>query len=102
MKQKTTREWMQLFDRGEIPCGPIYDMREALNDPQALSRKMVVEYEHPKAGKVKAIGFPVKFADEEFEILSPPPLLGEHNHAILSSLGYSDDEIHQFEKEGVI
>ena len=75
---------------------------EALTDPQALSRNMVVEYDHPKAGRVKAVGFPIKFSGEEFKVSNPPPLLGEHNREILSSLGLSEDEITDLKREGVI
>jgi formyl-CoA transferase len=63
---------------------------------------MVVEYAHPKAGRVKTIGFPIKFSREEFEISCPPPLLGEHNREILSTIGSTEDEIRTFEREGVI
>jgi crotonobetainyl-CoA:carnitine CoA-transferase CaiB-like acyl-CoA transferase len=102
MKQKTTAEWLQLLDEGGIPAGPIYDIAQAVSDPQALSRRMVVEYAHPKAGRVKTIGFPIKFSREEFEISCPPPLLGEHNREILSTIGSTEDEIRTFEREGVI
>ena len=102
MKRKTTQEWMRLLDAGGIPAGPIYDIKQALTDPQALSRNMVVEYDHPKAGRVKAVGFPIKFSEEEFKVSNPPPLLGEHNREILSSLGLSEDEITDLKREGVI
>ena len=102
MKRKTTREWMELLDAGGIPAGPIYDIREALNDPQVLSRDMVVEYDHPKAGRVRAVGFPIKFSGEAFKISNPPPLLGEHNREILGSLDLTEDEIMDLKREGVI
>jgi crotonobetainyl-CoA:carnitine CoA-transferase CaiB-like acyl-CoA transferase len=102
MKRKTTQEWMRLLDAGGIPAGPIYDIKQALTDPQAISRNMVVEYDHPKAGRVKAVGFPIKFSEEEFKVSNPPPLLGEHNREILSSLGLSEDEITALKREGVI
>ena len=102
MKRKTTREWMKLLDEVEIPCGPIYTIGEALNDPQVLSRKMVVEYDHPKAGKVKSLGFPVKLSESEFRVRQHPPLLGEHNLEILASLGLSQAEIDQLVRDKAI
>ena len=102
MKRKTTREWTHLLDKAGIPCGPIYNLDEALADPQILSRKMVVEYDHPKAGRVKSIGFPIKFSHAEFRVRKYPPLLGEHNQEILSSLGLSQEEIGQLRREKVI
>jgi formyl-CoA transferase/CoA:oxalate CoA-transferase len=102
MKRKTTREWTHLLDEAGIPCGPIYNLDEALADPQVLSRKMVVEYDHPKAGRVKSIGFPIKFSHAEFRVRKYPSLLGEHNQEILSSLGLSQEEIGQLRREKVI
>ena len=72
MKYKTTQEWMWLFDDAEMPSGPIYGVDEALKDAQTLSRKMVVEFDHPKAGKVKSLGFPIKFSEAEFHVRKYP------------------------------
>lgn len=101
MKQKTTKEWLELLSDGEIPCGPIYNLEQALNDPQVLSRKMVVEFEHPRAGRVRSLGFPIKFSDSEFCVREHPPLLGEHNLEILTSLGLTRTEIAELERQGV-
>ncbi len=101
MKQKATREWMRLMDEAGIPSGPIYNLDEALSDAQVLSRDMVVEYGHPKAGRVRSVGFPIKFSEEEFRVRQYPPLLGEHNREILASLGLSQAEIDQLEHEKV-
>ncbi len=102
MKKKTVQEWMHLLDAGGIPAGPIYDIGQALTDPQVLSRNMVVDYDHPKAGRIKGVGFPIKFSGEEFKVSSPPPLLGEHNREILVSFGLTEDEIADLKREGVI
>jgi crotonobetainyl-CoA:carnitine CoA-transferase CaiB-like acyl-CoA transferase len=102
IKRNTTATWMKLLEEAGIPAGPIYDIREALLDPQAQSRNMVVEYEHPKAGKVRTVGFPIKFSGFEFEVRHYPPLLGEHNREILLSLGLTEAEILRLKKEEVI
>ena len=102
MKRKTTREWMRLFDEAGIPSGPIYNLDEALSDAQVLSRDMVVEYDHPKAGRVRSIGFPIKFSESEFRVRNHPPLLAEHNREILTSLGLSQGEIEELERAKII
>jgi len=101
IRSMDTGDCLALLKGVGIPCGPIYDLAEALSDPQAISRDMVVEYEHPVAGTIKSVGFPIKFSDVEFTI-SPPPQLGEHNWEVLSSLGYSDEEVRRFEESGLI
>lgn len=102
MQRKTTREWMELLGEAGIPCGPVYNLEEALRDPQVLSRDMVIEFDHPNIGKVKSLGFPVKFSESEFRVRKYPPLLGEHNHEIFTSLGLSGTEIDELERDGVI
>ncbi len=64
---------------------------------------MFVELEHPEAGKIKLINFPVKFSETQPELKTPAPLLGQHNEEILSELlGYNEETIRELMKKGVI
>lgn len=102
MRRKTTDEWLQLLREVGIPCGPVYNLEEALKDPQVLSRNMVLEFDHPKGGRIRSLGFPVKFSESEFCVREHPPLLGKHNQEVFSSLGLSPSEINELQNEGVI
>jgi len=84
--QKTSGEWLKMLEDEGIPTGPIYKLDEVFSDPQVLHREMVVEVDHPKAGKIKVTGIPVKLSDTPGEIKYPPPLLGEHNEEVLQDL----------------
>jgi len=95
-------EWLKLMDGEGIPCGPIYTLDLLFDDPQTLAREMVVKMQHPKAGEIKATGIPVKLSQTPGEIRYPPPILGQHTQEILTSVGYSEDEIKQLQQEGVI
>ena len=57
--------------------------------------------EHPVAGKIKQIGFPVKFSKTPGEITRHAPLLGEHTDELLGSIGYTEEEIASLKKSGV-
>ena len=97
---KTADEWMELM-KETVPIAPINDVGEALRDPQVLHRNMVVEAEHPVAGRYRMPGNPIKLGQEErFE---PAPTMGQHTRAVLSELlGCSDGEIESLEAYGVI
>jgi crotonobetainyl-CoA:carnitine CoA-transferase CaiB-like acyl-CoA transferase len=60
---RTTDEWIGVL-RGEVPCAPVYTVEEALADEQVLAREMVVDVMHPRFGRLREVGCPVKFDDE--------------------------------------
>lgn len=86
--RKPIKYWIELFESVKIPCGPVNKFSDILNDQHMLEREMVVETEHPKVGKLKMLGTPVKFSRTPAEIKSAPPALGEHTEEILKRLGY--------------
>jgi succinate--hydroxymethylglutarate CoA-transferase len=78
-------------------------MDEVFQNPQVLHRNMLVEVDHPKAGKIKLVGIPVKYSGSEVAIRRPPPILGEHTREILGDvLGYDNKRIEGLKSEGVI
>lgn len=94
--------WLERFTEAGIPCGPINFVDETLADPQLLARGMIVQLEHPLIGMVRSVGNPVHLSQTPVSYRRPPPLLGEHNMEILSSLRYSRAEIAALDEEGVI
>ena len=68
-----------------IPCSAVLDTRELLDDPHLIERRMVMEVDDVHRGNYKTIGCPIKTSLGE-PAISPPPLLGEHTHEVLSSL----------------
>ena len=91
--------WLALFEKAGIPCGPIYTVGEVLNHPQVQAREMVVERPHPKLGKVKMTGVPIKLSDTPGEAGAAPPLHGQHTEEILRELGYNAADL---KKRGVV
>jgi crotonobetainyl-CoA:carnitine CoA-transferase CaiB-like acyl-CoA transferase len=85
-----------------VPCGPVYDMLQALADPQTAAREMVVEVEHSTAGRVKTIGLPVKFSETPGKVRTGAPVYGEHTEAVLRDYGFGDEEIAALEQEGAV
>ncbi|RJP17934.1 MAG: CoA transferase [Deltaproteobacteria bacterium] len=75
--------WIENLWREGIPAGPIHCVDAVFADPHAAAREMIVEMDHPAAGKVRLIGSPMKFSGTPVEYRLPPPLLGEHTAAVL-------------------
>jgi formyl-CoA transferase len=94
--------WLERLDRAGVPSGPINSYAEALADPHALARRMVVDLVHPGAGAIKALGVPVKLSDTPGAVDRPAPLLGQHTAEILAELGYSETEQQALKTQGVI
>jgi formyl-CoA transferase len=94
--------WLSRLDQARVPSGPINTYAEALADPHALARQMVVDLQHPGAGRIKALGIPVKLSDTPGAVDRPAPLLGQHTAEILTELGYTDAEQRALSERGVI
>ena len=94
--------WLETLTEAGIPCGPIYNVAEMLEDPQARARGMVVEAEHPVAGRIVNIGNPVKLSETPWQYRIPAPVLGAHTDEILRSLGYAERTIAEYREQGII
>ena len=97
-----TAHWRNVFDAAGVPNGPIYLLSELFADPQVQHRGLVVEMEHPAAGRIRQTGIPVRLSVTPGSIRTPPPQLGEHTDAILSELGYDGAAIARLRQDGVV
>ena len=100
-RTRTQAEWLELLAMEDTCVGPVNGIAELFDDPQILERELFTEMEHPVAGKIKQIGFPVKFSNTPGEITRHAPLLGEHTDELLRSIGYTEEEIASLKKSGV-
>ncbi|MEX2519231.1 MAG: CoA transferase [Paracoccaceae bacterium] len=90
---ETTEHWLKVLGAGGFPAGPVLCVAEMHADPQVRAREMVVEVEHPTAGKIETLGLPVKFSDTPGGVRGPAPRLGEHAREVLREYGYQEAEI---------
>ncbi len=97
-----TSHWVPKLDAAAVPGGPVYTYDQALADPHILARNMIVEVDHPKIGRMKNMGSPVKASGEFTRIRMPAPWLGQHTDEVLKSLGYKDGQIAALHAQGVI
>jgi crotonobetainyl-CoA:carnitine CoA-transferase CaiB-like acyl-CoA transferase len=97
---KTVRDWIALLEAEGVPCGPINSIAEMLADPQTLAREMVVELEHPTAGRTRALGLPIKLSATPGKVTRPAPTLGQHTREVLAEFGFSESEVKALIREG--
>ncbi len=102
LKTRTTEEWLQVLDEAGVPCGPVLTLDEVYQHPQVKARAMDSEVQHPIAGRIHAIGFPVKYSSTPGQMYRPAPVLGQHTYAMLEPLGYSPEQRRQLENDGVV
>ena len=102
LRLRTTNEWLEGLDAAGVPAGPIQTIAGMTADPQTLAREMVVELDHPAAGRTRALGVPVKFASTPASVRRPSPTFGQHTREVLREHGFEDAEIEALAGEGAI
>ena len=102
-KTDTTNSWLNKLVAADIPCGPIQNVKQVVEDPQILARKMIIEIIHPIAGPMRMAGSPIKMSETPPEVNQPAPTLGQNTRSILHSLlGHSNAQIDDWYNRRVI
>ena len=84
LQHKNTDEWIKVMENLKIPCGPIFNIRQAVENPQIKERNMIVKYFHKKIGEFKSAGNPIKMSTYKDEkTRGDIPDLDEHRDKIL-------------------
>jgi CoA:oxalate CoA-transferase len=103
MRKKPCAEWIEIFEKNEIPYSLVNNMQQICEDPHIQHRNMLAEVDQPGIGKMKIVGSPLRLSETPGEVYAPAPLLGEHTEEILRDrLKLSAAEILDLRKEGVI
>ena len=105
MATRTRDEWVQRFEELQVPFAysPVQDYYEVLEDPQVLANEYVVDFDHPAAGKVKVIGYPIRFSQTPAKVVREAPEFGQHTEEILRELlDFTWEEIGALKDQGVI
>jgi len=99
---QSTAHLVEKLDTAAVPGGPVYRYDQILADPHIRAREMVEEIDHPKIGRMKMMGRPIKSTGDLTAIRKPAPWLGQHSAEVLLELGYPDDEIEDLFAQSVI
>jgi crotonobetainyl-CoA:carnitine CoA-transferase CaiB-like acyl-CoA transferase len=98
--QKDSAFWLTQLKSYGVPCGPVNTLAEALEEPQAVARQMIVTTEHPRFGEIRQVASPVNVGSER-GTYRRAPRRNEDAHDILSELlGYDDATIQELSAAG--
>jgi formyl-CoA transferase len=102
LSAKTSSEWVAIFNKVGVPCGPIYSMDQVFADPQVKHMQVRAEVTHRQLGKLGLISQPVKLSRTPAKLVAASPERGEHTDEVLRELGFQDAEISGFKTDKII
>lgn len=99
---KPSAYWLERIEAADVPCGPVNDFDSIWDDPQFVANRTFFEYEHPKAGRVRAVRSPAQFSRTEPELWRHAPDLGQHTDEILSDFGFSAEQVASLRQREIV
>ncbi len=95
--------WVKVLGERNVPAALVQDLNQALReDPQVKHLEMIVEQDHPRAGRIETLRTPVRFADTPPAIRRPPPVFGQHTEGVLREFGIGVEEIEKLLADGIV
>ncbi len=85
--------WLEHLDRHDIPCAQVLKRKEMVHHPQIVENEMLVELDHPVAGRLRQARPAAQFSKTALDLNHGAPLLGEHTEEVLREVGYDQAEI---------
>jgi crotonobetainyl-CoA:carnitine CoA-transferase CaiB-like acyl-CoA transferase len=95
LKTRTTAEWMALFEAHDVPCAPALKRSEVIHHPQVAANEIIVEYNHPSAGRLRQTRPPARFESTPSQMRRGAPRLGEHSVEVLREIGWDHQRIEE-------
>lgn len=101
-RQRTTEEWMAILVAAGVPAGRVNWGARVFEHPQLVAGGVVTRLRHPRAGRMRAMGFPLRLAEAPARIRRQAPPLGAHTRQVLAELGYRPTEIRSLLAAGAV
>ena len=102
LHQKTSAEWIAVFDKAGIPAGPIYAMDEVFADRQVRHLGIAAPVHHPVLGDISVVGPPIGMSRTPPSVATPTPEPGEHTVEILAELGYDEAAVERLRAAQIV
>ena len=101
-RQRTVADWMARLEAHDVLCAPVNRYADLPHDPQVVATRLIVEQQHPRAGRFRTLDTPIRFDRTPGGIRTPAPALGEHTEAVLAEAGLTPAEVAALREAGVI
>ena len=102
LQTRTAAEWEARFKSRAIPCSRILNVADLVENEQFRVLNLLKSFPHPSIPDLRLIDLPVSQNKERAARHYSPPLLGEHTTNLLLELGYTEDEIGELRKSGIV
>ena len=102
LRTATAEHWLSRLEAEGVPCAPVLTRNQLIHHPQIHANGIVVETDHPTAGRLRQARPAARFSETPAGLDRPAPSLGEHTRTILEEMGYSPADIASLAEAGVI
>jgi len=101
-RARTTAEWLERLEAEDVPSAPVLSRQDLLTHPQLEANELVVESDHPVAGRMRQARPPERFSATPSSLRRPAPSLGEHTTEIFEELGVDAEDLAALRAQGVV
>lgn len=100
--QRPRGEWLDLFDRHDVPCGPVHDAAGVVADPHLNARGLIWQRSDHTGVQRRVVGYPVRMSRTPTSWRHMPPSLGGDTDAVLEEAGYDGDSVRSLREAGIV
>src|SRR5919202_3902408 len=102
LQARTAAEWVDILAAAGVPAGPVLNVEQCFADEQVKTLPVVAEVEHPVLGREKLLGSGVNLERTPTRVATASPEHGQHTAEVLCELGYTEQDVARFRREGVV
>ena len=99
---ETSDYWLEALDKEDVPCAPVLHRDNVHLHPQVIANEIIVEDEHPVAGRVRQTRPAERFDKTPSAISRPAPTLGQDTDEVLTEAGFTAEEVTALRDDGVL
>jgi crotonobetainyl-CoA:carnitine CoA-transferase CaiB-like acyl-CoA transferase len=101
-RERPVADWMTRLEGADVLCTPVNRFADLAADPQVRAGGMLIEEDHPRAGRLTTLGPAVRFAGTPGTLRAGAPALGENTDAVLAEAGLGPDEIQRLRAQRIL